>query len=226
MKMELKVGKQVYHERFGIGTITEIDKGTVVQINFDGKEKRLMLEYANLSEPTQNQTKSHKNSLNEIEFLDHSQKQKSLNESDLKDLEKYFSFELPEHYQLFLQNFPKDVSNFKREYLVGNELLTERYLRNSVNSIIEVNKYFDAFELDNMIALGDDGCGNYYAIKSNSNDRKVYFINHEGYFDKQKNKVEGLTNENFDRLAEVEAETLEKFGDKLVKDNIEFYNSK
>ena len=67
---------------------------------------------------------------------------------------------------------------------------------------------------------------NYYAIKSENNDTNVYFINHEGYLDKQLNKYVGLTNDNFERLVEIEAATLNDYGEKIIRDSIEFYNSK
>jgi len=227
--MVLQVGKKVFHETFGVGTISKIDN-TVVQINFNGEEKRLMIRYAKFSEPSPEQIQS---SLNEQivkkvedEFFDSNKEQECMSECNLKELKKHFKFELPKHYEIFLTNFPTKISSFKREYLTANELLTERYFRNTVESIKEVNKYFEAFELDNLIAIGDDGCGNYYAIKSNTNDTNVYFINHEGYLDKQLNKYVGLTNDNFERLVEIEASSLDEYGEKVIKDSIEFYNSK
>ncbi len=228
--MDLRIGKKVFHERFGIGTISRIDNNTVVQINFNGEEKRLMIKYAKFSEPTPEQIQN--SSIEQIEkfeyskFYDSNKEQESLNERDLLELKEFLKFELPKHYEIYLRNFPRQISSFKREYLAANELLTERYFRNTVESIKEVNNCFEAFDLNNLIAIGDDGCGNYYAIKAKSNDTNVYFINHDGYLDKKLNKYVGLTTENFERLVEIEAPTLVEYGQKIIADSIEFYNSK
>lgn len=228
--MELKVGKNVFHDTFGVGTITRIDNNTVVQINFNGEEKRLMIKYAKFKEPTSDQienSKSKQIQTNEsVNFFDSNKEQENMSDADLMELSKYFNSELPKHFANFLKNFPIKISSFKREYSVANELLTERYFRNTVESLKEVNKYFEAFELNGLIAIGDDGCGNYYAIKSEDNDTNVYFINHEGYLDKQLNKYVRLTNENFKKLVEIEAPTLNEYGEKIIKDSIEFHESK
>ena len=228
--MELQVGKNVFHETFGIGNISRIDNNTVVQINFNGEEKRLMIKFAKFTEPTSDQilnSKSKRIQTNEsVNYFDLNAEQENMSDTDLMELKNHFNFELPKHFVDFLKNFPLKISSFKQEYLVANELLTERYFRNTVESLKEVNKYLEAFELNGLIAIGDDGCGNYYAIKSENNDTNVYFINHEGYLDKKLNKYVGLTNDNFERLVEIEASTLTEYGEKIIRDSIEFYKSK
>ena len=222
--MKLEVGKKVYHEQFGLGIVTKIDNGTVVEIDFKGQVKRLMIRYAVLHEPTIEQLSEQTSQLNiNQEFIDPHGPNASLNRDQIEELARELGRELPSHYQEYLLNFPKEIANFKREFLTANELLTERYFRNSVESIIEVNKYFEVFELDHLIAIGDDGCGNYYAIKERESDQNVYFINHEGYLDKSMNKYVNLNMDNFDKLVAIEARTLEEYGKKIIQDSIEFY---
>ena len=126
--MELQIGKKVFHETLGIGTITKIDNDTVVQINFNGEEKRLMIKYAKFSEPTSDQTTNSNGKqiqTNEsVDFFDSNKEQENISEADLKELANHLNFELPKHFGDFLKNFPLKISSFKREYLVGNELLT------------------------------------------------------------------------------------------------------
>jgi len=225
--MKLEVGKRIFHEKFGVGTVTLIDNDIIVQINFNGEEKRLMIKYATFHEPSLDQLSQISIKDNKsIEFIDHSKKQESLSANEIKELESYFKNTLPTHYRSFLMNFPSEISHFKREYCNAKELLTERYFRNSVKSIIKVNNDFEAFELKDLIALGDDGCGNYFAIKNNDEDKNVYFIDHEGYRDNSINKNIALSNENFERLVKIEANSLKEYGQKIIKDSIKFYNSK
>ncbi|HMS66833.1 MAG TPA: SMI1/KNR4 family protein [Saprospiraceae bacterium] len=222
--MKLEVGKKVYHAQFGLGIVNKIDNETIAEIDFKGQIKRLMIRYAVLHEPTIEQlSEQTSHFIINQEFIDPNGFNAPLNRDQIQELSRELGRELPSHYQEYLLNFPQEIANFKREFLNAHELLTETYFRNSVESIIEVNKYFEVFELNHLIAIGDDGCGNYYAIKESELDHNVYFINHEGYLDKFINKYVNLNMENFDKLVAIEARSLEEYGIKIIQDSIEFY---
>jgi hypothetical protein len=226
--MELKEGKKVYHDKFGVGTIIGFDNDDKIAIiDFSGVQKRIVLFIAKLYEPTEEQLQETSGLLDNINrYIDQNKLYRSLNEEEIEDLQNDLNKKLPLHYISYLTNFPKEIANFTPEFTISNEPLTDSYFRNTVSTIKEVNLYFDAFELDHLLAIGDDGCGNYYAIKYDDDDRKVYLIDHDGYLDKSLNEYVSLTQENFDRLVEVEANSLEEFGQKIIKDSIAFHNSK
>ena len=189
----LVVGKIIYHEQFGLGVITKLEgeesANQVIYIDFSGTEKKLLSRFAKFKKPTQEQLENFKTQeATAPVFYEEGASQEALKHDEINKLEKSLGQKLPEHYKNYLQNFPTKLASFKREYSPANEIITERHFRNTLESIIKLNQYFEAFELDSLIAIGDDGTGSCFAIKADGNDQRVFFINHEGYLDKQLNR--------------------------------------
>ncbi len=101
-----------------------------------------------------------------------------MNTQDIERIESELSLKLPEFYTDVMLSYPFpgwDCENFM--------------LCNDPEEIIRENKenrkegFFDAEWPDHFFILGFDGCGNYYFIDLKNKKEKVYFADHESFFD-------------------------------------------
>ena len=231
-------GDYIYHDKYEAGEVLEVQNDNsgnpfVIIANFKTGEKRLMLKFASLRKPTNEELEQFFNSNSKIDHTDNSffnpfnsNMKKDLSELEIKEIEASLNVELPLFYRAFLKNFPKEVVTFKREKCIANELLNERYLRNSAESIIQVNQFFEAFDLSKLFAIGDNGAGLYYVIQLDNENTNVYSVESDGYFDPQIKAYIQLSNENFEKHIKTEANSLLDFSNKVIQDSIRIYKRK
>lgn len=92
---------------------------------------------------------------------------------ELSDLGQKLTLQLPQFYKELLTNYPKELHSLGKPYNSASEL----YLVSSADAIEELNNQFKFLTI--KIAVGQDGCGNYYFISKTNDDQTVYFLDHE-----------------------------------------------
>lgn len=231
----MKKGDYIYHQKYGAGEVIEVENDNagnpvIVLTNFNIGQRRLILKFASLREPTNDELEpylksisSKKNEYNNFFNEFEGKIKKDLSEGEIQKIEESLKVELPFFYKEFMKSFPKEIVTFKREKCIANEKLNERYLRNSAESIIQVNQFFEAYDLSKLFAIGDNGAGLYYVIELDSKTTKVYNVESDGYFDSQIGKYIHLTNENFEKYIKIEANSLTDFSKKVIEDSIRIY---
>jgi hypothetical protein len=133
---------------------------------------------------------------------------------DLTELERVFGLALPEPYRQFLLNYPVKLLETKLDLGWTKESPGDRQLRNDVSGLAQLNRCVrlpntpwtedDGPWPEFFFVIGDDQCGNYWAVDTRHQDAAVYFYDHElGKFEKQH-------------------DSLEKFADGLLKEIREF----
>ena len=96
----------------------------------------------------------------------------SLLNPQFEEIEKYYSFTIPEKLKEFYS---------QHEIITDNGFLfkdqeTEDYIEEFLPINLRTIKELD---IENTIPFGVDGCGNYYCIKTEKNNSSVYFWDHE-----------------------------------------------
>ena len=136
-----------------------------------------------------------------------------MTEDDLKRVEEALDVKLPAPFRTFMLNYPDVLVLTKTDLGNRQESISEREFLNSADSMIHLNKDVrldDDWTVDGgpwpqkYFVIGDDECGDYYAIDLVNFDGRVYFYEHEtGEF-------------------EHSANSLADFVDTLVRDVVEF----
>jgi len=95
-------------------------------------------------------------------------------EEQLTSLEEDLGIELPDVYREFLSMYP---DRLRATPAASFEVQSDP------TKIVAMNKLIDASHIegwrDTFLAIGESGCGDYYAIDLDENDGEVYFWNHE-----------------------------------------------
>jgi len=112
------------------------------------------------------------------EPIDESIKQ-SVTEIDLINIENDLQITIPKFYKEFLFNYPDELLHYNSKRLNRKEKFYELEVVNSLGNIRQNYLYFEAFELNEYWPIGSDGIGNYYVVKQNGEDEKIYFVDHE-----------------------------------------------
>jgi hypothetical protein len=94
----------------------------------------------------------------------------------LDSIQLQLNIRLPENYKSFMINFPASLS------IIG-EVFDENNFCNDPIKLIYFNQLLSSKSktlLDEMFCIGENGGGDYYFINLlNSNDQKIYFLDHE-----------------------------------------------
>ncbi len=136
----------------------------------------------------------------------------------IQEIAARFSLQLPVAYVEFLLSFPAELEHTKLNLGWCQEAISDRYLRKAPESIAELNDDVRAPGVpwidddgpwpNHFFVIGDDQCGNYYAIDIRADDAAVFFYDHdEGSFT-------------------LEHESLEAFARHLVQKTCDFNESK
>lgn len=103
----------------------------------------------------------------------------TITEIEIKKLETELKVTIPQFYKSFLIDYPIELLYYNRERLNRKEKLFELEVLNTNEELKQNYLYFEEFELNKYWPIGNDGIGNYYAVKQNGEDEYVYFIDHE-----------------------------------------------
>ena len=97
-----------------------------------------------------------------------------MTETTVGSIEDELGVELPDLYRDFLASYPKPLLATPA---AGFEVQCDPA------RIVTMNKQIDENHVegwrDSFLAIGESGCGDYYAIDLNEDDGEVYFWNHE-----------------------------------------------
>lgn len=92
----------------------------------------------------------------------------------LEWLEEELGIELPETYREFLASYPEPLRTTPAASFE---------VQSDPAKIVTINKLIDESHIDgwrdSFLAIGESGCGDYYAIDLDETDGEVYFWNHE-----------------------------------------------
>lgn len=232
----MKIGDYIYHKKYEVGEVLDIQNNrtgnpVLIIAKFKTGQRRLMLKFASLRKPTAEELDKYDDTILSERTIESgffnqldSKISKDLSDKEIQKIEKSLNLKLPLFYKEFLKDFPIEIATFKREKCIANEKLNERYLRNSVDSIIQVNRFFECYELSNLFAIGDNGAGLYYVINLNGTTTKVYSVESGGYYSPELARYIHLTDENFEKYIEAEAMTLTDFANKVIDAAIRVYN--
>lgn len=211
----LKAGDAVLHPRKGFGVVSKVmlENGkTFLGLSFEGqpsssleRDKGKLIRFS----------LTHNISNEFWEPIDSAVKIK-LTDDQIVAIEEQVKAKLPLQYADFLKHYPIELVFFNRQRM--HDRLNDRYLPNSLHGIVDLFEQFEAFELDFLTPIGSDGLGNFYVLKEGS--PAVYFVEHEGYSDKNDNPV-ALSSKNFDKYAEKIAADINAFVPRVIKEAIE-----
>jgi hypothetical protein len=119
----------------------------------------------------------------------------------LAGLEKAFGLSLPKGYVRFVCRYPDDLLHTKTDLGWKQESPAERQLVNDVAKLQKLNALVrlpgtpwtedDGPWPEHCFVIGDDECGNYWALDTREADSPVYFYDHDyGTFTRQHGSVE------------------------------------
>jgi hypothetical protein len=108
---------------------------------------------------------------------------------DLDRLEGLLRIKLPDKYREFMLAYPAQLVDTKLNLSWTQEPISERFFRNRPQALVELNQVVrlpgtpwvdeDGPWPDRFFVIGDDQCGNYYAIDLESDGQEVWFYDHE-----------------------------------------------
>lgn len=117
-----------------------------------------------------------------------------MNAAEFLQLAREFQIKLPVRYLEFMQHFPAELDTTKRWVGDQGEAVSELHFLNSLDSLQELNRRIRTEGVEwsiqgeswpaRFLAIGEDGCGNCFAIDTTSETDSVYFFDHaEGTMD-------------------------------------------
>jgi hypothetical protein len=109
---------------------------------------------------------------------------------EIRGIEAALGFSLPPHHRDFFLNYPKQLAAAERRHGTWRERTSERELYSAPALIVEANRLVREAGIpwlgdqgdpwpEDLLVVGDDGCGNYWGVKVSGTDRSVYFYDHE-----------------------------------------------
>lgn len=132
----------------------------------------------------------------------------------LEDVSREFGVALPASYVAFMQNYPSELETTKLNLSGCQEAISERYFLKSPERIAEINRIVrtpgvswlrDGSGWPNcFFVIGDDDCGNYFAIDTEADTGGVHFYDHE---------VAAIA---------LRADSLRAFADQMIEQTLEF----
>jgi hypothetical protein len=125
----------------------------------------------------------------------------SMTIDDLNRVEGRLGVKLPERYREFMLKYPQSLQETKLELSWIQEPISDRYFRNNAEAIISLNEDVrlpgtpwmedDGPWPDRFFVIGDDQCGNYYAVDLDSDGHGIWFYDHDiGEFARQHDTLE------------------------------------
>jgi len=125
-----------------------------------------------------------------------------------------FGLALPAQCVAFMRAFPSELRTTKLDLSWCQEPISERYFLESSDQVFELNQRVrtpgvpwledDGPWPNRFFVIGDDQCGNYYAIDTDAENAAVYFYDHEtGRIDQ-------------------EADGLRAYADKRIQETLDF----
>lgn len=135
-----------------------------------------------------------------------------------KRISDEFGVTLPFCYVAFMRSYPPELEATKLDLGRCQEAISERYFLKAPEGIAELNRGVRVPGVEwvegeigwpaRFFVIGDDECGNYYAIDTDSDACTVHFYNHElGRFT-------------------VRAESLRAFADQMIEETLAFNQEK
>jgi len=107
----------------------------------------------------------------------------------LEDVRREFGVSLPASFVAFMQDYPSELETTKLNLGWCQEAVSERYFLKSPDRIAELNRIVRTpgvswLEDGNgwptrFFVIGDDDCGNYFAIDTETDTGAVHFYDHE-----------------------------------------------
>ncbi len=107
----------------------------------------------------------------------------------MKNIKEEFGITLPACYVAFMRNFPSELETTKLNLGWCQEAISERELRSLPDGILDLNRGVRGPDIpwlpDNsgwpsrFFVIGDDQCGNYYVIDTESDSGAVHFYDHD-----------------------------------------------
>src|SRR5690349_11646596 len=99
-----------------------------------------------------------------------------MTDAELAKIESELELELPDYYREFMRNYPAPLLAIPNGPSLGQ-------LSNSPDHIIELNRIVRMMQCfdwpEEYLAIGESGCGDYYAIDMDDEYSSVYLWNHE-----------------------------------------------
>ena len=89
-------------------------------------------------------------------------------------LETDLGLKFPTHYRNFQLNYPAKLLTLNAPY----NTVADLSILAQPEDILTLNRWFGDALVDH-IAIGEDGCGNYYFISRDESDEAIYFLDHE-----------------------------------------------
>lgn len=114
--------------------------------------------------------------------------------ADFIQLGREFQITLPVRYLEFMQHYPAELHTTKRWVGDQGEAVSELHFLDSLESLQELNRRVRTEGVEwsskgepwpaGFLAIGEDGCGNCFALNTSSGRDTVYFLDHaEGVLD-------------------------------------------
>ncbi|MFO0965446.1 MAG: SMI1/KNR4 family protein [Gemmataceae bacterium] len=127
-----------------------------------------------------------------------------MSEAEIRDVEVQLGVTLPVHYRSFLLAYPTRLIEAKLDLGWVQEAPADRQLYDNAERLIQLNRDVrlpgtpwvgeeGAAWPEKFFAVGDDQCGNYWSIDLLTEDRGVWFYDHEiGAFERQHDSLEAF----------------------------------
>ena len=132
----------------------------------------------------------------------------------LDNIRREFGVSLPPSYVAFMENYPTELETTKLNLGWCQEAISDRYFLKSHDRIVELNRVVRTPGVSwledgsgwpaRFFVIGDDDCGNYFAIDTETETGAVYFYDHE---------VASFA---------LRADSLKAFADQMIGETLEF----
>lgn len=122
------------------------------------------------------------------------------------------SIDLPGWYKDFIAAYPTDLASEFFDLGWEKEYISKRQLLADWSSILELNLdlrrndgtqwYHGGPWPSSHLAIGDDRCGNYWCLKLGTDERAIYFYDHElGEFEQDHDSIHGFVSDLLSQAA-------------------------
>ena len=136
---------------------------------------------------------------------------------EIDRIERELAVTLPQYFRNFLADFPLSLIDAKTDLGWKQEAPADREFRNDPDQIIYWNRHVrhagtpwtddDGPWPEKYFVIGDDECGNFWAIDLESDDEAVWFYDHDcGRFERQCDSLPAFQAALLKKIAEFNAE--------------------
>jgi hypothetical protein len=136
-----------------------------------------------------------------------------MNDDYLTHIKDEFGVTLPASYIEFMRNYPPKLETTKLDLGSCQEAISERVFLKSPEKIFKLNRDVRTLGVSwlkdgsgwpsHFFVIGDDDCGNYYAIDTKSDSGTVHFYNHEvASFTHQAESFQAFANQKIEETLE------------------------